>query len=141
LYTLGKLSEGRHSLVLKAWDINNNSSEKTTEFIVASSEKMALAHVLNYPNPFTTHTSFFFEHNRPCEGINIQVQVYTVSGKLVKTLEGFSLCNGTRETGLTWDGRDDFGDPLAKGVYVYRLRVRSPDGDSAEKLEKLVLLR
>lgn len=141
LYTLGRLSEGRHSLVFKAWDINNNSSEKTTEFIVASSEKMALAHVLNYPNPFTTHTSFFFEHNRPCEGINIQVQVYTVSGKLVKTLEGFSLCNGTRETGITWDGRDDFGDPLAKGVYVYRLRVRSPDGDSAEKLEKLVLLR
>ena len=84
---------------------------------------------------------FFFEHNRPCEGINIQVQVYTVSGKLVKTLEGFSLCNGTRETGITWDGRDDLGDPLAKGVYVYRLRVRSPDGDSAEKLEKLVLLR
>jgi len=141
VYPLTKISEGRHTLTFKAWDINNNSAERVTEFVVASSEKMALDHVLNYPNPFTTHTSFFFEHNRPCEGITIQIQVFTVSGRLVKTLEGFSLCNGTRETGITWDGKDDFGDPLAKGVYVYRLKVRTPDGDSAEKLEKLVLLR
>jgi hypothetical protein len=141
VYPLAKISEGRHTLTFKAWDINNNSAERVTEFVVASSEKMALDHVLNYPNPFTTHTSFFFEHNRPCEGITIQVQIFTVSGRLVKTLEGFSLCNGTRETGITWDGKDDFGDPLGKGVYVYRLKVRTPDGDSAEKLEKLVLLR
>lgn len=141
VYPLNKLEEGRHTITFKAWDINNNSAERTTEFVVASSEKMALAHVLNYPNPFTTHTSFFFEHNRPCEGITIQVQIFTVSGRLVKTLDGFSLCNGTRESGLTWDGKDDFGDQLAKGVYVYRLKVRTPDGDSAEKTEKLVLLR
>jgi len=48
---------------------------------------------------------------------------------------------GFRSEGINWDGKDDFGDQLAKGVYVYRLRVRTPDGATAEKLEKLVLLR
>jgi hypothetical protein len=43
--------------------------------------------------------------------------------------------------GLQWDGRDDFGDQLAKGVYIYRIKVRTPDGITAEKMEKLAILR
>lgn len=64
-YRLTDLPEGRHTLDLKAWDVYNNSSVKSTEFVVAPSAELALEHVLNYPNPFTTHTEFYFEHNRP----------------------------------------------------------------------------
>jgi hypothetical protein len=42
---------------------------------------------------------------------------------------------------MEWDGRDDFGDKLARGVYVYRLSVTTPDGENADKFEKLVILR
>jgi hypothetical protein len=42
---------------------------------------------------------------------------------------------------ITWDGRDDFGDQLGKGVYIYHLKVKNPDGQLAEKTEKLVLLK
>lgn len=140
-FPLDKLSEGPHYLTLKAWDINNNSSEARVDFIVASSAKLALERVLNYPNPFTTRTQFLFEHNKPCTGMAIQVQIFTVSGKLVKTLDAYQVCEGFRNTPLEWDGRDDFGDVLAKGVYVYRLKIRTAEGETAQKTEKLVLLR
>lgn len=141
IFPLSNLSEGVHNVVFKAWDINNNSSESTTEFVVSSSAGLALDHVLNYPNPFTTYTQFMFEHNRPCTGMAIQVHIYTVSGKLVKTIDAYQVCEGFRNTAISWDGKDDYGDQLAKGVYVYRLIIRTAEGETAQKTEKLVLLR
>jgi hypothetical protein len=140
-YRFPTLSEGAHTLRLKAWDTHNNSSEKTIEFVVSASAELALDRVLNYPNPFTTHTSFFFEHNRPCNTLDVQVQVFTVSGRLVKTLNRQLACEGFRSEPLDWDGRDDVGDRIGRGVYVYRLSVATPDGERAEKFEKLVVLR
>ncbi len=140
-YRFGRLAEGSHTLRLKAWDAHNNSSESTTEFVVASSAELALEHVLNYPNPFTTSTQFFFEHNRPCATLDAQIQVFTVAGRLVKTINERLTCDGFRSEPLAWDGRDDFGDKLGRGVYVYRLSVTAPDGANAEKFEKLVILR
>lgn len=140
-YKLSSLPAGPHTLVLKAWDINGNSSDAVTEFVVSESATLALDHVLNYPNPFSTKTSFFFEHNKPCQGLSVQVQIYTVSGKLIKTINNYQVCEGYRNSALEWDGKDDFGDQLAKGVYIYRLRIKSAEGETAEKLERLVLLR
>ncbi len=141
LFPLESLTEGLHKLTFKAWDINNNSTESTTEFIVSSSAQLALERVLNYPNPFSTRTSFMFEHNKPCTGMAIQIQVYTVSGKLVKTIDSYQVCEGFRNKAIEWDGKDDFGDQLARGVYIYRLRIRTAEGETAQKLERLVLLR
>ncbi|MBL0128094.1 MAG: type IX secretion system sortase PorU [Flavobacteriales bacterium] len=140
-YRFADLAEGTHTLRMKAWDAFNNSSESTTEFVVAPSAELALAHVLNYPNPFTTYTQFFFEHNRPCNTLDVQVQVFTVSGRLVKTIGQRVTCDGFRGDPMAWDGRDDFGDKLGRGVYVYRLKISTSDGENAEKFEKLVILR
>ena len=140
-YRFDELEEGGHTLRVKAWDVFNNSSESTTEFVVAPSAELALEHVLNYPNPFTTNTQFFFEHNRPCSTLDVQVQVFTVAGRLVKTLSRQLACEGFRSEPMAWDGLDDQGDKLGRGVYVYRLHVVTPEGDKAEKYEKLVILR
>ena len=140
-YTLPSLEKGKHTLTLKVWDVNNNSSEETIEFIVQNKEEIALEHVLNYPNPFTTRTEFFFEHNQVCNEMEVQIQIMTVSGRLVKTINQIVSSQGFRSEGIVWDGKDDFGDQLAKGVYVYRLHAKTPDGKTAEKLEKLVLLK
>jgi flagellar hook assembly protein FlgD len=102
---------------------------------------MVIEHVLNYPNPFTTHTEFFFEHNQPCQALEVTIQVFTVSGKLVKTIQTLVSQGGYRSEGIAWDGRDDFGDRIGKGVYVYRIAVKNPAGKQVEKFEKLVLLR
>jgi hypothetical protein len=140
-YTLRNLSIGAHTLDVKLWDVNNNSSTTRLEFVVTEDHEVQLDHVLNYPNPFTTHTMFMFEHNQSCVALETQIQIFTVSGRLVKTINQLVPTNGFRVEGITWDGKDDFGDQLAKGVYVYRLKVTMPDGKKAQKMEKLVLLK
>jgi flagellar hook assembly protein FlgD len=107
---------------------------------VAKREALEIRHVLNYPNPFTTRTQFWFEHNRPAEDLQVTVQVMTVSGKLVKTIAKTINTGGNRSCEVEWDGRDDYGGKLGRGVYIYRLRVRTMDGKSQEKLEKLLIL-
>lgn len=140
-YPFSKLADGKHTLRVKAWDIHNNSTEEYSEFVVASTAKIALNHVYNYPNPFTTRTQFMFEHNRPCDNLKVVVQIYSVAGKLVKSLQTETFCEGYRVDDITWDGRDDYGDLIGKGVYVYKLQVRDSQGNTAHKFEKLVVLR
>ena len=140
-YNFTEIEPGVHTLTVKVWDVNNNSSESTVEFEVREKEELSLEHVLNYPNPFTTSTEFFFEHNQICSHLEAQIQVLTVSGKLVRTINQLVHTEGFRSEGIHWDGRDDFGDQLAKGVYIYRLAVQTPEGERAEKLEKLVILK
>jgi len=141
-YPLSKLSEGPNNLRFKAWDVYNNSSEAYTEFIVSKSAEMSLMHVLNYPNPFTTHTSFMFEHNQVCSDLDVEIRIFTVSGKLIKTIHrplnisGFLVGPGE----ITWDGRDDYGSKIGRGVYIYKVKVSDKQGKSAEKTEKLVIL-
>lgn len=139
-YPYKDLSEGKHTLSLKVWDVYNNSSTAVTEFIVSQSAELALKHVLNYPNPFTTKTQFFFEHNQCCQLLNVQLQVFTISGKLVKNISKYVQAEGYRSDPIEWDGRDDFGDKIARGVYIYRLKVKTSKGVTAEKFEKLVIL-
>ncbi len=142
-YPFFDLEEGPHHLSMRAWDVHNNPSTAQTEFVVASSAGLALKHVLNYPNPFTTRTHFQFEHNRPNQPLEVMVQIFTVSGRLVKTIQANVFSQGSRVVDdLPWDGLDDFGDRIGKGVYIYRVKVRSTLDDAhAEKMEKLVILR
>jgi hypothetical protein len=148
-FPLSDLPEGRHEMRVQAWDIANNPAEGFTEFVVVTSEDMALAHVLNYPNPFTSSTCFMFEHNKNGVEMDVQVQIYTISGRLIKTLNERIISTGSRlgsDNCIRWDGRDDYGDPLAKGVYLYKVKVQSPgigedtlEGES--DFEKLVILK
>lgn len=140
-YKLSDLSPGEHNLKLKVWDVYNNSSTSYTEFLVAQSASFALDHVLNYPNPFTTKTQFFFEQNQCCQNLDIQVQIFTVSGRIVKTINTTEYAEGYRSDGIDWDGLDDYGDQIGKGVYVYRVKVRNANGEIADKYEKLVILK
>ena len=125
-FPLTKLSNGRHSITFKVWDVYNNSSTAYVEFVVEESTNFQLDHVLNYPNPFTTHTEFFFEHNCSCENLNVLIQIYTVSGKLIKTINTDMHTEGYRSTGIAWDGKDDYNSPIGRGVYIYRMKDHRP---------------
>ena len=140
-YQFKDLEPGKHTLDLKVWDVNNNSNLAQIEFVVQQKETPTLEHVLNYPNPFTTRTEFMFEHNQSCSSLTVQVQIFTVAGRLVKTIQQEVPTAGFRVSGIFWDGRDDFGDELARGTYLYRLSIQTPDGAFAEQTEKLVLLK
>lgn len=140
------LSPGLHTLTIKAWDVYNNSGTTEIQFVVVNeNDELVIERVLNYPNPFVNYTEFWFSHNSSTE-LDVMVQIYTVSGKLIKTLQGTSASgnkgnNASLSRSLTWDGKDDFGDKIGKGVYVYKLTVRSPSTNKETvKFEKLVIL-
>jgi len=144
-YPLQNLSPGTHTIKVRAWDICNNPSEAAIDFVVKSDNKLELANVLNYPNPFTTKTSFYFEHNQPMETFDVLIHIFTISGKLVKTINVPNLfLEGTNNhpalDRFSWDGRDEYGDKIGKGVYLYRLTVRNSQGKTAEKIEKIAIL-
>jgi hypothetical protein len=139
-YPFETLPEGNHSLTFKAWDIQNNSGVVNMDFVVAPSAELALKHVLNYPNPFTSNTKFYLEHNQACNPLKITIQIFTISGKVVKTIQKTVTCEGFRPEGVDWDGKDEYGDKLARGVYIYKLGIINSENQKAEKTEKLVIL-
>ncbi|MFC4269749.1 type IX secretion system sortase PorU [Polaribacter marinivivus] len=142
VYKFQDLEVGPHTLTLKAWDTYNNSSETTLNFVVVSDTILNLENVLNYPNPFVNYTEFWFNHNKPNEPLEVQVQIFTVSGKLVKTINQNIQTTGNLSREIVWNGLDDFGNKIGKGVYVYKLKVKSTTSNLvSEKYEKLVILQ
>ena len=138
-FQLPELKPGPHRLKVKAWDVLNNSSEAILEFIVEADEELQISHVLNYPNPFTTRTQFWFEHNKPGLDLQVRLQIFTVTGRVIKTFQKTINTIGNRSSELEWDGKDEYGDKVAKGVYLYKLSVTAPNKLRKEKIEKLVL--
>ncbi|MBV1888172.1 MAG: T9SS type A sorting domain-containing protein, partial [Urechidicola sp.] len=144
-YPFRDLEPGIHTLSLKAWDVYNNSSITEIQFVVHDKDdELIVTNVLNYPNPFVNYTEFWFNHNSS-DVLDVSIQIFTVSGKLVRTLNG-QTTGGNKITSsvskdIVWDGRDDFGDKIGKGVYIYKLKVRSNQlNKQVEKIQKLVIL-
>ncbi|MGB0850504.1 MAG: FlgD immunoglobulin-like domain containing protein, partial [Bacteroidia bacterium] len=139
-YPFEPLSAGRHTLSLKVWDVYNNSAEAYTEFVVSESEDITIANVLNYPNPFNKNTVFHFDHNKAGQEITVNVIISSVAGNVVKSITQTFANASSHSSDITWDGRDDYGDNLAKGVYIYTLTVAAEDGSKQSKTEKLYII-
>lgn len=144
-FALRDIEPGLHTLTLRAWDVYNNSAISELQFNVFNeNEELVIDNVLNYPNPFVDYTEFWFNHNSP-DQLDISVQIFTVSGKLVRTLNGQTAAGGKTTSSLSrdiiWDGRDDFGEKIGKGTYIYKLKVKSNRlNKQVQKIQKLVIL-
>lgn len=141
-YQLRNLEPGLHIITLKVWDTYNNPSEVSLTFFVVSDTELEITNVLNYPNPFVNFTEFWFTHNKPNELLEVQIQIFTISGKLVKTINQTVQSNGNLSRSINWNGLDDFGSKIGKGVYIYKLKVKALNSNlRSEKTEKLVILQ
>ncbi len=140
-YPFYNLANGRHTLSLKVWDIYNNSTTATTEFIVAESVEMALNDLINYPNPFRETTTFSFEHNQVEQPLDITIHIYSLSGQHVATLGDIYHAGGYRYKSIAWNGTDSRGNKLQEGMYIYKVLVRNYDGSVVDMTNKLVIMR
>ena len=140
-FPINGLANGRHSITVKAWDVNDNVGEGTVDFIVVDSQVVAIQNLMNYPNPFTNTTHFVFEHNHPYEQLNVKIEIYNTSGELVKKINEDFTASDSRSNDITWDGTSDNGARLSSGVYVYRLNITSQDGFKSSAYQKLVIVR
>ena len=138
-YRFSNLSEGKHILKAKAWDIYNNSSTAQLGVEVAVSSDLRLTNVVNYPNPFVRSTTFTFQQNQSVP-VDVEIKVYTLAGRAIKVLHSQGITD--RFVRIDWDGRDGDGDELANGVYLYRLVAKTSDGSkSVETIGKLTVLK
>jgi len=141
-YPLSDLATGPHQINIKVWDILNNSNSANINFIVAHSENTMISEILNYPNPFSDFTNFVFEHNMQCSQMDIKIQIFDNTGRLVRILSTEVKDPGFRiaDSELVWHGTSSGGAQLANGIYSYRLVVSTDNNQSTSKNGKIVLL-
>jgi hypothetical protein len=113
LFPLPDLAVGPHRLIYKVSDSFGSTTLDTLAFQVADAQDYYAEAVLNYPNPFQTSTQFLF---RLSNRASIQLDIYTVSGKRVRSID--DVRDGG-EAWIEWDGRDASGGDLANGTYLY----------------------
>ena len=137
-YPFYDLSDGEHTLYLRAWDVHNNSSNEEITFFVTSSSQLAIEYLLNYPNPASSFTRFVFEHNRPEEEIDVTLDIFSLTGALVKRISTTIFATGFREKSISWD----IDSSVDSGIYIYRLSAKSKNDDTiSQKTEKLIIVR
>lgn len=125
-YQLAELPPGKHQIQLKAWDLVNNSNTATLDFVVTKKERLQIAAVRNYPNPFKAlggKTVFAFEHNQQNTDLEVQIEIVNAVGAAVKQIRRTVNTQGTRNIEISWDGTTQQGRKCVPGIYYYRLRV------------------
>lgn len=140
-FPLNDLAKGKHTLTLKAWDTHNNSGEKQIEFMVGEPGDLSITNLRNYPNPFRNQTTIAFDHNRSGENLEINLQIISRSGEVIRDLD-FQINESTAHLELfEWDGTNTFGQKLQGGIYLFKVSVRSmADGVKNQRYEKLILI-
>jgi hypothetical protein len=140
-FPLTNLSNGRHTIRVRAWDVNDNMGEGTVDFMVVDGSVMDITNLMTYPNPFSNSTHFSFEHNHPDEQLDTHIEIYNTSGALAKEIHEIFTPTGSRSHEIIWDGRDNSGRLLPSGVYIYRLNVSTDKGFKSSAYQKLVIVR
>lgn len=143
-YPLFDLEPGLRKLSIRAWDVANNSSIAESQFLVVTDAAQTITHLLNYPNPFTDFTCFQFDHTLLNQDVEALVQIYTISGRLVKTIRRnllFSDGSLRQDDCIEWNGTDDFEGQLARGVYLYQVRLKGEEKTIDSDFQKLVILK
>ena len=129
--------DGEYTLSVRAADRSGNRSGRLDfrqQFIVFNQQ--TISNVLAYPNPFTTSTQFVYTLTGNASPKVFRIQIMTVSGRVVRDidiLDHESLRVGTHRTDYRWDGTDEYGDPLANGVYLYRIITQDETGQQVAK--------
>jgi len=149
--------DGIYELLVQAEDASGNQSgdiDYKVSFEVVT--KSSISNIVNYPNPFTTSTQFAYTLTGNEVPEFFKIQIFTVSGKIVKEItqdEIGPLRIGTHLTDYKWNGTDEYGGRLANGTYLYRLVTENINGEKIESFRtqadkfftrgfgKLVILR
>jgi len=130
-YRPGVLEDGMYTLRVQGKDMSGNKSglqpyEINFEVINESS----ITNFYPYPNPFSSSTRFVFTLTGSKIPEDIMINIMTVTGKVVRQIRKAELGPlriGNNLTEYAWDGRDEFGDQLANGVYLYQVKIKGDD--------------
>ena len=128
LFPLPELERGKHTVIFKVADSFGQTRLDTLGFTTTDAADYSARVVMNYPNPFKDETYFLVELTDQAE---IRLDVFTVSGRPVRSLRD---SGGPGEVWVRWDGRDETGDDVANGIYLYVARVDFPGTDQKTQI-------
>lgn len=138
-YQIPELSAGKHTLKFRAWDILNNSSTVSLDFNVVRGLTPKLFNVGVTKNPASTSTTFIINHDRMGTTMDVDIDVFDASGRLLWTRHESGVSTDGAYTS-TWNLCTDNGQQLQTGVYLYRVRVACEGSSQASKANKLVVI-
>jgi len=137
-YSVEDLEPGRHIFKIKAWDNANNSATVEFTAVVITDEKLAIKELLNYPNPMKDSTRFSAYLSHPVE--RFLLEIFTLSGRKIKSFGPYYPEPGYYDD-IVWYGRDNNGDRVATGVYIFKATaVPVAGGDNVESFGKVVVI-
>jgi len=113
-----------------------DSSGLEKHFLISNEAK--LLYVYNYPNPSSGETHFTFKLTQiPDE---MKIKIYTIAGRLIKEINIPAVDLNYDFNKIYWNGRDEDGDIIANGVYLYKVILTA--GDKTEDvIQKLAIVR
>ncbi len=137
-YSIPELEDGQHSLTFRAWDVLNNTSASSLDFVVDNSLAPKIFNVTLSNNPATTSTNFIISHNRAGSDCDITIEVFDFTGRRL----WWHQERGATSSGLysvSWDLRSNGGGRLFAGVYLYRVSLSTGDSKQVSKSQKLII--
>ena len=138
-YALPALSEGKHTLKFRAWDILNNSSTTTLDFVVKKNIQPNIVDVYATNNPARESTTFVVAHNFCGAEMNLEIDIMDASGRLLLSTSKREIAT-TNTMAYPWDLRTDSGAKLNTGIYLYRVKLSSNGNSYASKTQKILVI-
>lgn len=129
IYPANFEENGKYTLIVQGADKNGNlSGDNAYQISFEIIQEATISYLTNYPNPFSSSTRFVYTLTGSKVPDDIQIQIMTMSGKVIKEISAEELgpleIGRNKITNYAWDGKDNFGDQLANGVYLYRVLTR-----------------
>ncbi len=132
-YKFAQLTEGMHTLTLKAWDVFNNSSEATITFKVSGNMQITITNITSFPNPFREELQVEFDVNLFDSPVEAHLEIFNINGSLVSITDTeILLSQGYKAGVLKWDGRNAAGNDVPPGVYLVSIRATNGKSDTVK---------
>ena len=138
-YALPALSEGKHTLKFRAWDILNNPSTTTLDFVVKKSIQPNIVDVYATNNPARESTTFVVAHNFCGAELELVIDIMDTSGRLLWSTSERGIAT-TNTIAYKWDLTTDSGAKLNTGIYLYRIKLSSNGSSYASKTQKILVI-
>ena len=136
-FSIPELEEGKHKLLFRAWDVQNNSSTTELTFEVVKGEPGSIT-IDCKRNPGSNLATFVITHDRVGTQLDVQLDLYDASGRQLWRHKESGVASGNVYT-MDWDLSISGGRPLMTGVYIYRISVSSEGGSEVSQAKKMII--
>ena len=134
MYPLPEQAEGKHVLMLRAWDLLGNSTVKTLEYeVVAGRKEPSGFSVLCYPNPVKSIANIRITYPESNEVERVTLDIFDLSGRRIWTQEQDGL------DAVSWNVLNSEGGVAPEGVYVLRTSVYTKSGTVLTESYKIMV--